>query len=148
MIAGGMLVAAPERWDEACFAVPAVRALMAAGMAVGVVCPADQRGFWESLNGLAVMDFSPNSKPKAVAAGLSGTWEASLAWEAGVAAEVFKIAGIPRRLGIAERKLSKLLTHPLEVRVGPLEHHNTIKGQAFSQSLFLPFIPRAGSSSP
>ena len=122
MIAGGMLVAAPERWDEACFAVPAVRALMAAGMAVGVVCPADQRGFWESLKGLAVMDFSPNSKPKAVAAGLSGTWVASLAWEAGVAAEVFKIAGIPRRLGIAERKLSKLLTHPLEVRVGPLEH--------------------------
>ena len=25
---------------------------------------------------------------------------------------------------------------------------NTTKGQAFSQSLFLPFIPRAGSSSP
>ncbi|MCX8495315.1 MAG: hypothetical protein ORN51_03940 [Akkermansiaceae bacterium] len=122
MIAGGMLVAAPERWDEACFAVPAVRALMAAGMAVGVVCPADQRGFWESLNGLAVMDFLLNSKPKVVAAGVSGTWEASLAWDTGVAAEVFKIAGISRRLGIAERKLSKLLTHPLEVRVGPLEH--------------------------
>ena len=119
---GGMLVAVPERWDEACFAVPAVRALVASGMGVGILCPAGQRGFWETVRGLMVVEFSPKSKPKEVAAGISGNWNASLAWETGLAAEVFKIAGITRRLGVAERKLNKLLTHPLEVRVSPLEH--------------------------
>ena len=32
------MVAAPERWDETCFAVPAVRALVASGLGVGILC--------------------------------------------------------------------------------------------------------------
>lgn len=122
MNAGGMLVAAPERWDEACFVVPAVRALVASGLGVGIFCPREQRGFWETLAGLAVIDFPLKAKAKRVAAELAGNWQASLAWESGFAAEVFKIAGIPRRLGANERKLKKLLTHPLGFSTGPLEH--------------------------
>ena len=117
-----MLVAAPERWDEACFAVPALRALVASGLGAGVLCAAAQREFWETVEGLTVIDFPAKAKPCAVAAGISGRWEASLAWETGMAAEAFKIAAIPRRLGADERKLTKLLTHPLGFTAGPLEH--------------------------
>ena len=117
-----MLVTAPERWDEACFAVPAVRALTASGLGTGILCRADQREFWETLDGLTVIDFPARAKPKVVAAEISGNWQASLAWEAGVGAEACKIAHIPRRLGVGERQLKKLLTHPLEFAVGPLEH--------------------------
>ena len=115
-------MAAPERWDEACFAVPALRALVASGVGAGVLCAAAQRGFWETVEGLTVIDFPLRAKPRAVAAGISGNWEASLAWETGLAAEAFKIATIPRRLGADERKLTKLLTHPLGFTTGPLEH--------------------------
>lgn len=115
-------MAAPERWDEACFAVPTVRALVASGLGTGVLCPAAQREFWETVEGLAVMDFPVKTKARAVAAEISGNWEASLAWETGLAAEAFKIAAIPRRLGADERKLAKLLTHPLGFAAGPLEH--------------------------
>lgn len=117
-----MLVAAPERWDEACFAVPALRAMVASGLGVGVLCGEGQREFWETIEDLVVIPFPPKAKAKAVAGEIRGNWQAALAWEFGFAAEVFKIAGIPRRLGQEERKLKKLLTHPLAFSVGPLEH--------------------------
>lgn len=119
---GGMLVAAPERWDEVCFAVTAMRALVASGLSTGVFCPEEQRGFWSTLEAVTVVDFPLRAKPKLVAAGISENWQASLAWEFGFAAEVFKIAGIPRRLGADDRRLNKVLTHPLAFTVGPLEH--------------------------
>lgn len=118
----GMLVAAPERWDEACFTVPAVRALVASGLGVGVLCPQAQREFWQTLDGLAVIDFPPQAKPKRVAAELRGKWQAALGWECGLAVEAFRIAGIARRLGPNEPRLKKFLTHPLPLAVGPLEH--------------------------
>lgn len=122
MNAGDMLVAAPLRWDEACFAVPAVRALIASGLGTGILCPAAQRELWGTVAGLTVIDFTAKPKPKAVAAQIAGSWQASLAWEVGVAAEAFKIAAIQRRLGADERKLKKLLTHSLNFSPGPLEH--------------------------
>lgn len=115
-------MAAPERWDEACFAIPALRAIAASGLATGVLCPEEQRDFWKTVGGVSVIDYPLKAKAKLVAAGLAGKWQASLAWETGLAAEAFKIAGIPRRLGPGERKLKKLLTHPLEFAAGPLEH--------------------------
>lgn len=115
-------MAAPERWDEACFAVPAVRALVASGLATGILCPEAQRDFWLTIENLTVIEIPLKTKAKVVAGKLSGNWQASLAWETGLAAEVFKLAGIPRRLGPGERKLKKLLTHPLGFAPGPLEH--------------------------
>ncbi len=122
MNAGDMLVAAPGRWDEACFAVPALRALIASGLRTGILCPSAQREFWETVAGLCVIDFPAQAKAKAVTAQIAGSWQASLAWESGMVAEAFKIAAIPRRLGADERKLKKLLTHPLGFSAGPLEH--------------------------
>ncbi|MGL5019042.1 MAG: glycosyltransferase family 9 protein [Luteolibacter sp.] len=118
----GMLVAAPERWDEACFAVPALRAILASGLRTGILCPAEQKAFWSTVEGLAVFGFTARSRAAAVAAEISGNWEAALSWQAGFAAEVFKAAGIPKRLGVEERRFRKLLTHRLECTVGPLEH--------------------------
>jgi heptosyltransferase-2 len=122
MNSGAILLAAPERWDEACFAVPAVRALLASGLHVGVLCLNSQREFWETVAGLTIIDFPLKLKAKVVAAEIAGNWQASLAWEYNVAAEIFKIAGIPRRLGPEDRKLNKFLTHPLERKAGTLEH--------------------------
>lgn len=115
-------MAAPERWDEACFAVPAIRALVASGLGVGILCSMAQRPFWETVDNLAVIDFPEKAKPKAVAAMIAGNWQASLAWEAGPVSDAFKIAGIPRRLGPNERKLNKALTHPMGFSPSPLEH--------------------------
>ncbi|MBC8126234.1 MAG: hypothetical protein H8M99_03670 [Gloeobacteraceae cyanobacterium ES-bin-144] len=117
-----MLVASPERWDEACFAVPAVRALMASGLGVGLICREHQVDLWETLPGLEVLSFAPKAKVKAVAAEIRGVWQASLVWEPGFVAETTKLAAIPKRLGPAGRALNKLLTFPLTAEHGPLEH--------------------------
>lgn len=117
-----MLVAAPERWDEACFAVPALRALMAAGLGIGVICREEQREFWQTVVGLEVLAFPAKTKAKAAAVEIRGGWKASLVWEPGFAADAAKIAEVPRRLGPADRRLKKLLTHPLGFSEKPLEH--------------------------
>jgi ADP-heptose:LPS heptosyltransferase len=117
-----MLVAAPERWDETCFAVPAVRAIMASGLGVGVLCRSEQREFWKTVPGLEIVVFSAREKPKAAAARIRGAWQAALLWEPGFAAEAARLADIPRRLGPAERRLRKLLTHPLAIGEKPLDH--------------------------
>ena len=117
-----MLVAAPERWDEACFAVPALRALMAAGLGIGVICREEQREFWQTVAGLEVLAFAARVKAKLAAAEIRGVWKASLVWEPGFAADAAKIADVPRRLGPADRRLKKLLTHPLGFSEKPLEH--------------------------
>ncbi len=117
-----MLVAAPQRWDEACFAVPSIRALAAAGLGTGVLCREDQADFWKTLDGLEVLSFPAKAGARQVAAGLRGSWKASLAWEDDWAAEIFQRAGIERRLGPALGRLPKRLTHPLSGKPGPLEH--------------------------
>jgi ADP-heptose:LPS heptosyltransferase len=119
-----MLITAPARWDEACFAVPAVRALVASGVGVGVLCAAAQRAFWATLEGLTVLEFPANAKPRVLAAGLAGRWQAALVWEPGVAADACVRAGIARRLGPNDRALKKVLTHPVPLAAAgrPLEH--------------------------
>ena len=121
---GGMLIAAPGRWDEACFSLPALRALLASGVGVGVLCEAGQRGYWETLPGLTVLDFPPKTKPRVLAGELAGRWQAALLWEPGVAADASVRARIARRLGPNEKPLKKHLTHPVELVAAarPLEH--------------------------
>ena len=113
-------MAAPERWDEACFAAPAVRALMASGLKVGVICLPEQREFWQTLRGLEVIE-RPR-KARQLAAELAGSWQAALLWEDGFAADAVMLANIPRRLGPAAGKLRKQLTHPLTAGEKPLDH--------------------------
>ncbi|BCU76772.1 glycosyltransferase family 9 protein [Luteolibacter sp. LG18] len=120
----GMLVTAPERWDEACFAVPALRALAASGLPVSVLCPAAQETFWQTLPGLSVLPYPAKASANTVASSLSGKFAAALIWEPGVAADACAKAGIPRRTGPGgDKALSKRLTDPLPLPTpGPIEH--------------------------
>lgn len=117
-----MLLGLPERWDEACFAVPAVRALVKSGLAGGIVCAEEQADFWGTVCDIPQFVFTQKTSAGALAEKLSSGWEASVAWELGIAAHAFAKRKIPRRLGPGEGKLAKLLTHPLDVSEGPIEH--------------------------
>jgi len=117
-----MLIEAPIPWDEACFAVPAVRAIAASGLSVGVLCPEWQKTFWKTLREVRIITFSMSSRPKALAAELTGNWAASLAWGPGLAAETFGKAAIPRRVGPDEKNLKGFLTHPVSIKADPLTH--------------------------
>ena len=96
--------------------------LLASGMGVGVLCREEQREFWQTVAGLEVLAFPAKTKASAVAAAIRGLWQAALLWEPGLAAEAVHLAGVPRALGPAERKLKKRLTHPLNIAEKPLEH--------------------------
>lgn len=117
-----LLVAAPERWDEACFALPAIRAIMDSGQGAGVVCREEQCEFWSTLPGLKVIGFTSKTKAKHLAQNIGNDWHAALLWEPGLIADALKLAGIPKRLGPDVRKLKKRLTHPLEFITNPQDH--------------------------
>ena len=122
-----MLVAAPARWDEMCFSVPAVRALVASGTPVGVLCDMRQHEIWKALGITSLIPYSEKANAKALAAELGGGWDAAIVWEPGVAAEAIARASIPKRLGPEVKELKKLLTHPVDLSKppGPIEHRVT-----------------------
>jgi len=117
-----MLLGMPERWDEACFAVPALRALVRSGLAGGIVCNEEQEDFWRTVCDLPQFAFSQKTSAGALAGKFGDGWEASVVWDNGIAAKAFSKAKIARRLGPAEKKLARLLTHPVDVSEGPTEH--------------------------
>lgn len=115
-----LLVVAPSTWRDACFSLPATRAL-ADVTEVTVFCEAPQESFW-NLAGCAqvvVHDGSPKSLTSVVP-----ELPRALLWEAGAAAKACARAGIPHRTGLPAPDLVKHLTHPLERTVvpGPTEH--------------------------
>ncbi|MBC7981132.1 MAG: hypothetical protein H7Y36_11265 [Armatimonadetes bacterium] len=118
----GMLVAMPERWDEACFSVSALRALIRTGMLGGLVCREEQSAFWKTVCNLPQFCFSEKTKLASLIGQIQGDWDASLAWAPGFAAKAFAKAGIKRRLGTSDPAMKKLLTHPMAVKEGPTEH--------------------------
>lgn len=117
-----MLLGLPERWDEACFAVPAVRALEMAGLLGGLVLREEQVEFWRTVSRLPQVVFSEKTGVGKLADELRGRWEASLVWEDGMAAKAFAKAKIAKRLGVEKTVPAKWLTHPLDVSEGATEH--------------------------
>lgn len=117
-----MLLGLPVRWDEACFAAPAVRALENSGLIGGLAMHEDQAEFWKTVSGLPQLVFSEKSGAGNFAEKVRGKWDASLAWEDGIAAKAFSKAKIPKRLGAQKGVPGKLLTHPLDVAEGATEH--------------------------
>ncbi len=118
----GMLLALPERWDEACFAVPAVRALVRSGLVGALVCYEEQESFWKTVCKLPCFTFSHKTGTGQLAKLIGNDWEASLVWEDGIAAKAFAKAKIARRLGPGSANLKKLVTHHLQAREAPTEH--------------------------
>ncbi|HEY8960946.1 MAG TPA: glycosyltransferase family 9 protein [Luteolibacter sp.] len=119
-----LLFASPTTWAEACFSVPAVRAMLAAGLPVTVLCPVEQEAFWETLPGLERIAYGAKTSVKALAAQLAGRFAAAFLWEAGLAADACAKANIARRTGPAgDKALMKRLTDPAAPSVpGPIEH--------------------------
>ena len=119
-----LLIAAPSRWDEACFSVPAVRAVAASGLSVSVLCPGWQAAFWETLQGIGVISYPARAKAAVIAGQIGDGWQASLVWEPGAAADAFARLGIERRLGPQVKPLTRRLTHPIcpLIAPGPLDH--------------------------
>ncbi len=108
-----LLIVSPERWDEACFSVPAVRALAGSGLGIGLLCQPHQKDFWQTLPGLPV--HAPDE--------LDEQWQVALVWEAGELAKVVSKADIHKRMGPSgDPKLAKHLTETLNDSPHPSEH--------------------------
>jgi ADP-heptose:LPS heptosyltransferase len=150
-----LLVAAPVSWRETCLSMPAMRALKRLGLDVSVLCPELQTGFWEASGFGKVTGYSERASVRELAGRLKGV-TASLAWEAGGAADAMAKAGIPRRLGPPAKGLVKRLTEPVEVieQPGPVQHRvrfylglvEKLGAQAMVAENFAPLvtgIPRA-----
>jgi heptosyltransferase-2 len=118
-----MLVISPARWGEACFLVPSVRALIAAGLKPLVLCAEEMCEFWRSIPGLEVMTHASNAKPKSIAADLSAkNFHSALMWEASPAADAARVAKIGNRIGPAIKPLKKILTQAIAVDDAATDH--------------------------
>ena len=119
-----LCLAAPQQWDEACLLVPAVRALIAAGLRIGIFCPISQAGLWSATGDVVVIPYRPRDWVRSAATKLEGRWKAALCWESGFAADVFTKAAVPTRIGPdGETRLKSRLTRTFPVEPpGPGGH--------------------------
>ena len=115
-------IVAPAQWRDACFSLPASRAL-AEKRAVHVLCPDFQRELWEAAGLREVRSFESSTKPRVLAKELDGIAQCLL-WEDNIGAQAMIHAGVPARHGLPAKGLAKSLTHPITLtrRPGPPEH--------------------------
>ncbi len=118
----GLILTAPESWAEACFSIPAFRALGASGLPHTILCRTEQAELWRTVSSLQQIHFTPRTKPNHLAAKLRGCAEAALIWEPGIAARSLHKADIPKRIGPLDKTLKNFLTHPILIQEGPTEH--------------------------
>ncbi len=120
--AGATIIASPEAFEEACFSIPAARALHYAGARISIAAPEELVPLWESVTEVA--EVIPHNGSARKLAKLVGEFTHSLAWEEGAAGIAFSKAGIAKRSGPPAEKLAKFLTDPLviEHKVGPATH--------------------------
>ncbi|MCX6846395.1 MAG: hypothetical protein NTU84_07530 [Verrucomicrobia bacterium] len=120
---GPLLVISPVRWDEACFSLPSVRALIAAGLDPLVLCAEEMCEFWRSVPGLEVMTHAPHAKAKSIAADLAArNFHSALIWEASPAADAARLANIGNRIGPAIKPLKKILTQAIVIDETATDH--------------------------
>lgn len=118
----GMLIGVPTRWDEACFAVPALRALIANDLVDTVVVHAEQVSFWQSVCELPQIVYDAKTSARSLAQQLRAGWGTCLLWEDGLVAKACAKAAIPCRYGPAGIRPARRFTHPLEIKEGSCEH--------------------------
>ncbi len=125
-----LAVASPDSVSEACFSVPAVRALRYArpnGILV-VFCSEDVAHVWKNVQEVRqIVTYPASESPRKILKLIADTrvpFDSSIAWDDCPAAQAFSRAAIPQRLGYPTAKLLKYLTHAVEVvrNIGPIEH--------------------------
>ncbi len=149
---GYLCVAAPSDLTEACFSVPAVRALrhFRPQSTLVILCPESQAPMWITMDELnAVITYPDKASARQIGKilGKNDTrFESAISWEAGEPAKAFARAEILQRLGYPAPGLVKFLTDIVEVVMppGPIEHRvrhylNFVKklgGDAFVKANF------------
>lgn len=128
-----LLVASPVSLAEACFSVPAIRALKRfrpEGRLL-VFCPESLRSLWLPLSEAAEVDevivYPDHLSARKMAPLLLNReveFDSAILWEAGESAKAIARAGVPQRLGYPVKGLVNLLTDPVVriVEPGPIEH--------------------------
>jgi len=93
------------------------------GVAVEVLCPERQTGFWKATGFEAVTGYGDKASARELAGRLKDR-KVALLWEAGVAADACAKAGVPRRIGPQAKDLAKRLTEPVALieAPGPIRH--------------------------
>lgn len=111
-----LLIIAPQRWDDACFAWPGIRALLEArhSQQTDIFCIDPQVAFWRDCPGLgAVTGWKNSASARHIAATLRQLEQPPhAAWllEDNPASHACVAAKIPERIGLAEGALASLLT--------------------------------------
>jgi heptosyltransferase-2 len=127
---GEILFASPRRWDETCFAAPALRAIRAArpSCTLGVICHEELADYWSSVSGInAIITYGNRTKLRDMLRAHSESthaWDAAILWEKDLAAEFCKSLGVKQRIGYAVKPLAKFLTDavPMDDTPGPVMH--------------------------
>lgn len=127
---GSILFAAPRRWDEACFSVPALRAIRAArpNCTLGVLCHEEQSSLWQSVPGLnAIIAYNDKSNVRQMLKQEEQSrydWDCAILWENDIAAQFCHARKIKQRLAYSNKKMQKWITDavPLSDEPGPVEH--------------------------
>lgn len=125
-----LCVASPVDFTEACFSVPAMRALRHFGphLTMAVLCPRSQQALWQTVPELDhVISYQDGASTREVArrlADFDATFESALIWEQGKAAKALAQVGVIRRFGHPVPGLEKFLTDVVAVASvpGPIEH--------------------------
>lgn len=144
---GDLLIPSPARWDESCFAVPAVRALLATGWNIGLLCTTDQEAFWKTIPGLPVLTVSPKESARSLSKQLRDNWRSALVWEDGTFADAIRKAAIPRTIGPQGERWAKWLSDPADLAENPKSHRveyylaaaRSLGQDTRDPSLFAPF---------
>ena len=154
-----LCVVSPLSFTEACFSVPAVRALRkhCPEATIAMLCPRSQASLWET--GIAELDhvvsYEKTASAKKIASQLQAfdvQFDSAIIWEAGKAAKAISKVGVAQRLGYPASGLEQYLTDVVSVvsEPGPVEHRvryylelmSQVGADAFVRSSFeMPSLP-------
>ena len=154
-------VVSPLCYTEACFCVPAVRALrhFSAESTIAVLCPESQVSLWQyGLDELDhIIEYEESASVKKIDSQLrafSVPFDSAILWEASNAAKATCKTGIAQRVGSSLEELQPWLTDiaVIDSQPGPIEHRvrhylgviNQLGADAFVRSSFdKPSLPAA-----
>ncbi len=127
---GSILFAAPRNWDEACFSVPALRAVRSArpNCSLGVICHEEHFPLWQTvpeLNG--IIAYNDKSTVRQLLKEQENTrydWDCAILWENDISAQFCQARKIKQRLAYSHKKMQRWLTDavPFSDEPGPVEH--------------------------
>lgn len=115
-------IASPVSWRDACFSLPAVRAL-SEHHAVHLLCPDEQQSFWDAAAVGETQSYDATDRPRTLAAQLPEIAQCLL-WEDGTAAKAIAHAKVPNRIGLPRESLAKRLNRLITItrQPGPASH--------------------------